>query len=38
MGIVALVTLLLSITSIILWPGWRKLIAGFMHQMEERAS
>ncbi len=29
MGIVALVTLLLSITGIILWPGWRKLIAGF---------
>lgn len=29
MGIVALVTLLLSITGIVLWPGWRKLIAGF---------
>ncbi|MEH2140701.1 PepSY-associated TM helix domain-containing protein [Nostoc sp.] len=29
MGIVALVTLILSITGIVLWPGWRKLIAGF---------
>jgi uncharacterized iron-regulated membrane protein len=29
MGIVALLTLILSITGIILWPGWRKLIAGF---------
>lgn len=29
MGIVALVTLFLSITGIVLWPGWRKLIAGF---------
>ncbi|MBW4553581.1 MAG: PepSY domain-containing protein [Aphanocapsa sp. GSE-SYN-MK-11-07L] len=29
MGIVALLTLLLSITGIVLWPGWRKLIAGF---------
>lgn len=34
MGIVALLTLLLSITGIVLWPGWRKLIAGFMHQVE----
>jgi hypothetical protein len=29
MGIVALLTLLLSITGIVLWPGWRKLMAGF---------
>ncbi|NJP10790.1 MAG: PepSY domain-containing protein [Leptolyngbyaceae cyanobacterium RU_5_1] len=29
MGIVALLTLVLSITGIVLWPGWRKLIAGF---------
>ncbi|GAA6616485.1 PepSY-associated TM helix domain-containing protein [Scytonema sp. NUACC26] len=29
MGIVAFLTLSLSITGIILWPGWRKLIAGF---------
>ncbi|MEH2166826.1 MAG: PepSY-associated TM helix domain-containing protein [Nostoc sp.] len=29
MGIVALLTLILSITGIILWPGWRKLITGF---------
>ncbi len=29
MGIVALVTLILSLTGIILWPGWRKLAAGF---------
>ena len=29
MGIVAFLTLLLSITGIVLWPGWRKLIAGF---------
>ena len=29
MGIVALVTLFLSITGIVLWLGWRKLIAGF---------
>lgn len=29
MGIVALLTLLLSVTGIVLWPGWRKLIAGF---------
>jgi len=29
MGIVALLTLVLSLTGIVLWPGWRKLIAGF---------
>ncbi|MEH2445987.1 MAG: PepSY-associated TM helix domain-containing protein [Nostoc sp.] len=29
MGIVALVTLILSITGIVLWPGWRRLISGF---------
>ncbi|NJK52778.1 MAG: PepSY domain-containing protein [Leptolyngbyaceae cyanobacterium SU_3_3] len=29
MGIVALLTLLLSLTGIVLWPGWRKLVAGF---------
>lgn len=29
MGLVALLTLILSITGIVLWPGWRKLIAGF---------
>ena len=29
MGIVALLTVILSITGIILWPGWRKLAAGF---------
>ncbi len=29
MGIVALLTVILSITGIVLWPGWRKLIAGF---------
>lgn len=29
MGVVALLTLLLSLTGIVLWPGWRKLIAGF---------
>ncbi|MBD2771750.1 PepSY-associated TM helix domain-containing protein [Iningainema tapete] len=28
-GIVAFVLLILSITGIVLWPGWRKLIAGF---------
>jgi uncharacterized iron-regulated membrane protein len=28
-GIAALVLLILSITGIILWPGWRRLIAGF---------
>jgi uncharacterized iron-regulated membrane protein len=28
MGIVALLTLLLSITGILLWPSWRKLVAG----------
>ena len=29
MGIVALLTLMLSLSGIILWPGWRKLAAGF---------
>ena len=29
MGVVALLTLILSITGIVLWPGWRRLIAGF---------
>ncbi len=29
MGIVALLTLILSLTGIVLWPGWRKLAAGF---------
>lgn len=29
MGIVALLTLILSISGIVLWPGWRKLAAGF---------
>jgi uncharacterized iron-regulated membrane protein len=29
MGVVALLTVILSITGIILWPGWRKLVAGF---------
>lgn len=29
MGIVALVTLILSLTGIVLWPGWRRLISGF---------
>jgi uncharacterized iron-regulated membrane protein len=29
MGVVALLTLILSMTGIILWPGWRKLVAGF---------
>lgn len=29
MGIVSLVTLLLSLTGIVLWPGWRKLASGF---------
>jgi uncharacterized iron-regulated membrane protein len=29
MGIVALITLILSVTGIVLWPGWRKLVAGF---------
>ncbi len=28
-GIVALLLLILSITGLILWPGWRKLITGF---------
>ncbi len=28
-GIVAFILLILSITGFILWPGWRKLIAGF---------
>ncbi|HIK06869.1 MAG TPA: PepSY domain-containing protein [Trichormus sp. M33_DOE_039] len=28
-GIAALLMLILSITGMILWPGWRKLIAGF---------
>ncbi|MEG3851358.1 PepSY-associated TM helix domain-containing protein, partial [Microcoleus sp. herbarium19] len=29
MGIVALITVILGLTGILLWPGWRKLIAGF---------
>lgn len=29
MGIVALLSVILSITGIVLWPGWRKLTAGF---------
>jgi uncharacterized iron-regulated membrane protein len=29
LGVVALLTVILSITGIILWPGWRKLVAGF---------
>jgi uncharacterized iron-regulated membrane protein len=29
MGIVSLITLILSITGIVLWPGWRRLAAGF---------
>ncbi|WAL60356.1 PepSY-associated TM helix domain-containing protein [Thermocoleostomius sinensis] len=29
MGMVALFAFILSLTGIILWPGWRKLIAGF---------
>ncbi len=29
MGLVALVALILSLTGIVLWPGWRKLKAGF---------
>jgi uncharacterized iron-regulated membrane protein len=29
MGIVALLTLILSMTGIVLWPSWRKLAAGF---------
>jgi uncharacterized iron-regulated membrane protein len=29
MGIVALFTVILSLTGIILWPGWRKLMTGF---------
>ena len=29
MGIVALLTLILSLTGIMLWPGWRRLITGF---------
>ncbi len=29
MGMVALLTLILSMTGIVLWPGWRKLAAGF---------
>ncbi|WP_392479009.1 PepSY-associated TM helix domain-containing protein [Nostoc sp. C110] len=29
MGIVALFTLILSLTGIVLWPGWRKLVMGF---------
>ncbi|MDS3862281.1 PepSY-associated TM helix domain-containing protein [Thermosynechococcaceae cyanobacterium BACA0444] len=29
MGIVALLTVFIAITGIVLWPGWRKLIAGF---------
>jgi uncharacterized iron-regulated membrane protein len=29
MGVVALLTVILSITGIILWPGWRKLVVGF---------
>jgi uncharacterized iron-regulated membrane protein len=28
-GIVGLLLLILSITGLVLWPGWRKLIAGF---------
>jgi uncharacterized iron-regulated membrane protein len=28
-GIVAFLTLILSITGIVLWPGWRKLVSGF---------
>jgi uncharacterized iron-regulated membrane protein len=29
MGIVALLTLILSLTGIVLWPGWRRLATGF---------
>ena len=29
MGIVALLSLILSLTGIVLWPGWRRLITGF---------
>jgi uncharacterized iron-regulated membrane protein len=29
MGVMALLTVILSLTGIILWPGWRKLAAGF---------
>ncbi|MBD2635798.1 PepSY domain-containing protein [Limnothrix sp. FACHB-881] len=29
MGIVALLTLILSLTGIVLWPGWRNFMAGF---------
>jgi uncharacterized iron-regulated membrane protein len=29
LGIVALLSVILSVTGIILWPGWRKLSAGF---------
>lgn len=29
MGIVALLTLILSLTGIVLWPGWRKFAMGF---------
>lgn len=29
MGVAALLLFILSLTGIILWPGWRKLISGF---------
>jgi len=34
MGVVALLLFILSITGIILWPGWRKLIAGFKIKLD----
>ncbi|WP_017653590.1 PepSY-associated TM helix domain-containing protein [Fortiea contorta] len=33
-GIAALLLLILSITGIVLWPGWRKLIAGFKIKLQ----
>lgn len=33
-GIVAFVLLVLSLTGIVLWPGWRKLIAGFKIKLD----
>jgi uncharacterized iron-regulated membrane protein len=35
MGIVALLTLILSLTGIVLWPGWRKLASGFSIKLRQ---
>jgi uncharacterized iron-regulated membrane protein len=37
MGIVAFILFILCLTGIVLWPGWRKLIAGFKIKWNARA-